>query len=424
MDYGYVSSKDKPKAFADIIYDAMTDAFNKVFSLAVLERLSKIDYEHEDSLKLRKFIEFRTNTDGWPEDFFSDNAQEGSKALRAFCQDMEDVIAEKTGNRYGVWLSNQPEFNDGEDEIINRYEKGTPMTTADDLETLYGYKTSPEPIMPKEEEIKKVIYDNVDFTLPVSSNTALSEDDVYRIMTSTFPIDTYDEIVDFNFSEEIDRAREQAVDEIRKELPMLDRQTIEEYIFEEGDIQPPFEHLLDEEYCCVLEFDDKSFPIINDNGPKLIENSTLELLYEKMGYSLDDINKALADGVPDKIKSFPSSLAAEYAEAGEEPNQSTVILLRCKLRDLLDDNNPSIKIPVGSRCGFFNSANGSGGGFKIMIEKDVDMPRMAFSSINVDYRPPGEHSFYSVHDVYTSLGDDLWDPIYTFQKERKQAQAR
>ncbi len=417
LDYGYLSAKDTYESVEDIVYYALTSPHN-VDSMDLLENLSKLDYDHEDAIRLRKFLSWATesNEDSWK--FFDETSEkEGTRKLIEFSQDIEDMVSSKSGIKWIIRLTDNPRFDD-DDEIINKYKTGKLLYTDGDYVRFYGYKEPPKAIEPDPEEIIAEINREVNFTAPIESE--LYDSDVFDMLQSSYPREAFYDRVDYLYKDEINQLRDEAVDSLREKFPMVSRDDLEQYLIDTcGDIMPPFDRLMDEKYCFVLELNDRSFPISEtENGPVLSDSSSLELLYEKMGYSLEDINKALQKGVPDKIDSFPASLAAEYAATGEDPNLSTVILLRCPLGELLDQESTVIKIPAGTRCGFFDSINGSGGEFGIMIEKDVTLPKAAFSSINVDYRPQGSRT-YSVREVYSSLEDELWEPKYSAKTLKK-----
>lgn len=419
MDYGYLTAKSTYESVEDVAYYALESPHN-TDAIGLLENLSKLDYDHEDAQRLRKFIEWAsdTNEESW-KFFDASSEKEGSRKLLEFSQDIEDMVERKTGIKWVIRLTDNPQFDDP-DEIINKYKTGKLLYTDMDYVRLYGYKEPPRPIEPTREEIFDYLRSHHDVIM-TTNGIHFDDDDVFFVLQKQHPMEAFEELLDFKSQDQYDSLQEEIVDSLREEFPMFSREDLEEYFFDSVDMQPMTDQILDQEYCCVLELGDSSFPIMeSDQGPTLSDKSSLELLYEKMGYSYEDVNKALLDGVPDKINSFPSSLSAEYAVTGDDPNLSAVILLRCTLRELLDKENPNVKIPAGSRCGFFDSLDGSGGEFKVMIEKDLVMPRKAFSYISVDYSPPGSR-LYSIRETYSSLGDDLWNPLYSSKDLKKLA---
>ncbi len=417
MDYGYLTSKDTYQSVEDVVYYALISPHNSD-SINLLENLSKLDYDHEDAQRLRKFIAWASDSNDEAWTFFdTDSEDRGNKLLLEFSQDIEDMVETAAGIKWIIQLTDNPRFDD-DDEIINKYKTGKILYTDADYVRFYGYKDPPQPIEPTQDEIYEFLAAHHDVKMD-SIGIDFSDDDVFFILQKKYPKDAFDELLDYKSQDQYNALQDEVVDLLRDEFPMVSREDLEEVFFDSLNMQPMIDKILDQEYCSVLQFDDDSFPINEtEDGPRLSDTSTLKLLYEKMGYSDDDVNQAIRNGIPNKINSFPSSLAAEYAVTGDDPNLSTVILLRCSLRDLLDSENPNIKIPAGSRCGFFNSIDGSGGEFKIMIEKDLVLPRSAFFSVSIDYSPPGSR-LYSIRETYSSLGDDLWDPIYSAKTFKK-----
>lgn len=427
MKYGYQYKKEFPESMDDYIFYAMTNALSMsdVDTSEILERLSKFDYDNEDCVKLRKFVIWRSdNPDKEPEQFFDDDLDKGKRELINFVTDVSETIERACGCRWLLPLTITPEM-DNPDDIVEQFEIGKPLFTDTDMVTVYGYAELPHSIEPTNEQIRAAL-ESVDLVYRPSSSEIqpLSDQEVYNILQSKFPAESFDETVEYLYEDLIAQHKESVVDSIRKDLPMWSREDIEEYLYQNTDgIRVDFSTLLDEEYCCYIELNDSSFPIVWDNGAHFLENSTLSDICKQMGYTVPDVERILTDGLPaKKISSFPESLVNEFDVSGTSPDQSMVFLKKMTLSDILYKDYGDFKIEKGTRCGFFNPFKGSGGDFGIMIEKDLTIPRDK-ATLRFDFRP-SDSRMYSIRETYSSLEDGLWDPIYTFQKKHEHFQGR
>ncbi len=396
IDYGFLTSKESCESIEDVVVDAMTSHDPDSFNL--LENLSKLDYDNEIFQQLRKFISSCWDPDDHWKFFDETSEKDGMQKLVDFAFDVADMVKSSAGINYVIRLTDRPEFKD-EDEIINKYKTGKMLYTDVDYGRFYGYKERPEPIEPTMDEVYSFLdkYQDCDID---TCGIDFSEDDACFVLKKEHPEDALNELIDFKAEDAYNALEDRLTSALREEFPMWSRDDFSEAVFNSINMQPVYDKFLDQEFLCV----------VNINGAH-------NLLGKEMGYTPNDISEAISNGVPDKINSYPSSLAYEYAVVGSEevePYHSLVLLMELPLRDLIYKKDQPLHVPAGTRCGLFDEFDGTGGEFKVMIEKDIDLPSSAVNKIFVDHHSsPEDRSLYTVHDVYSSLGDDMWDPIYS-----------
>ncbi len=389
--YGYLphssdSEFNKPCAVKELLQSAIEDFKPYV----VYCFINTVHSEPEMVKPLQDFMDSRKGLAFWnsPEDY------------QKFLTDFSRQFEEKFGVHYVASMFNRDEALEyeydslDEDTVWDRYEPGNLMSPG-----LYGYEKMPQPVPVSQEEIDEVLRTlspKIDEELGVEYNLKLDDFQLGHIFSSNDGcLGNYPDalkafrgvLVDVYLKDRSDFLMEMAT-EFHNKLPVVSINEARDIVEEEAKRLIPYDYHLDNMKCnTVVYLKETKRPADLDGNDAIIHpGSGLDWLYQQAG----------------KSEAFLSDVSKELHNVYFYEYLTTFPVVKT-MRELIADDSDTVMIPKGTRCGFFNPYDGSGGNFGIAIDKDLQIPKEK-AIVNVD----GLNHTFSLQELY---GKRIWKPV-------------
>lgn len=243
---------------------------------------------------------------------------------------------------------------------------------------------------------------------------------IANILESDTPKETFQETIMSMYDEST--YENDIIQLLKQKYPTLSEEKLFEKIYEEYEIEYPFNHFLkqtvylnifldtgDGNYDFVLNA--AHVPHYNGTEDDMDEKASIVWLAKQQGYTAEKLNQYLSQEYKDvNTKTFLGSIWQEIANANSSL-LTTAFLIETTLETAININNilheknnenKSIILDKNVICGLYDPWGGSGSLFEIKLEKNVEIPFNIIRSASVD-----GYDGYSISYCY-GTDNSLW----------------
>ncbi len=384
MSYRYVIANEFEEPDFRPLEDVIRDSIMANDKEVLLHFLNELGHDSPFAKKLNEMIDHDNGR--WMRMGEGDKFFENEAAFEQFVSDLDKAYEEKTGIRFAGHLYSKDDCLDLESEsydvdcYLDRF-----IPDYDDMAGAYdyrlsGFKEMPNPVPATKEEIDEAISNmNFDFT-EVQYSLKLDQSDIQYIFDSENPMEAFKDIIRNAYSDTTDDLVHEQARGFHIELPVISEEEATHYALEKLDKELPFDYHLDTiKVDCVVYLKDTERPVnLVGKEISITPGSSVEWLTEQIKPSA----KVL------------SAISSELNQFYDEDEFLVAFPIKKSMREIIEEKD-NIKIPKGTRCGFFNPHTGDVGKFGIPITKDIEIPRDK-AKLYVD----GVYNTFALKDIF------------------------
>ncbi len=325
---------------------------------------------------------------------------ETKEAFDAFVSELSRLYEEKTDIHYIACLYDKSDCLEVESEsldddtVLKRYIVDDGYHLKSDsvlLDNYYGFKEMPQPDFLRQKEIDETLASlssNIKEEIELDRNLKLNESQMADVFATVNSFEVFKSYIARSYLDKHHDSLYHIAQVFHDRLPLVCVNEAMDLVEEEARKLLPYDYHLDnmkinsvvylKETARPAEPDGKSVRIRPDSG--------LGWLSQQIGNS----------------KAFMSGVANELHDFYELQEYLTAFPVVRTMREMVVDDSETIKIPKGTRCGFFNPYDGEAGNFGIPIEKELHIPKEKASVI-----PDGLNHTFSLQEMF---GKNIWKP--------------
>lgn len=363
MFYRYIIANEFEEPDFRPLDDVIRDSIMANDKGVLLHFLNEMGHDSPFAKKLNEMIDHDNGR--WLRIGEGDKFFENEAAFEQFVSDLDKAYEEKTGLRFAGHLYSKDDCLELESESydvdchLDRFVPDADIDFSYDYR-LSAFKEMPKPVPATQEEIDKAIANmEFDFT-EVQYNLKLNPSDIQYILESEDPMKAFKDTIRNAYADDTDNLVHEQARGFHIELPVISEEDATQYALEKLDKELPFDYHMDTiKVDCVVYLKDTQRPVnLVGKEVSIQPGSSVEWLTNQIKPSAKVI----------------SAISSELNQFYDEDEFLVAFPIKKTMREIIEEKN-NIKIPKGTRCGFFNPHTGDVGKFGIPITKDIEIPK-------------------------------------------------